>query len=284
MNFKYLILTITILGTSLAMNYCTEGKCGRCELAANGTDLTCKSCFYSKPDKISDGVYQCLGNEFPLVNCIAVSVETPTSCMVCANGYGMLQPQQTEEEARKNQGQVDVSCKLLNIKNCKLGIFLKDGTQNCFVCDQDHQLSSDKKTCIKLARSKKIGFCQEYQTDTETQNPICTVCQPGYTLDIHFNSCTASSDKTKCTITKGLSANDDGTCMRCSTTKFFFAVDLKDNDNSKQECVFKSYWSTGLKVGVIVLAILFFLAIGFISFKKISKKGLIEQRDEYFEA
>ena len=49
-------------------------------------------------------------------------------------------------------------------------------------------------------------------------------------------------------------------------------------------CEFRPYWSTGLKVGVIVLGVLFFLVIGFISFKKISKKGLIEQRDDYLEA
>ena len=239
-------------------------------MAANGKDQTCMSCFYSKPKLVKEGVYKCVGNEFPLKNCHAVLSESPDSCSECAEGFGMKQVTIEGDPVAKT------SCHRIGIEHCKLGIFLANDVENCLVCKNDYQLGITKTSCIAIVPDKKIPNCQEYTTDPETSNPKCKLCQVGYSLEIDYNTCSQDNDRSKCMITKGLRANNDGTCMRCSTSKSFFATAISEKDNNKQICTYMSYWNTGLKIGVIVLGVLFFSGISFISFKKISRKGHIE--------
>ena len=144
-------------------------------------------------------------------------------------------------------------------------------------------LSFDKKMCTTVTSANKINYCLEYQTDTN-QNIICASCQPGYLLNLQNNTCTLSKDKSNCLITKAFSANDNGTCMRCDANKFYFSSDLKASNDIYQICVYNSYWSTSIKIWTVLAGVLILLIIAGISYKKISSKKVIEQRDQYVEA
>ena len=88
-----------------------------------------------------------------------------------------------------------------------------------------------------------------------------------------------------CVINQFTKGNPDGTCERCSTQKFYFAVGLKEAKDNQQICSYKSYWSDTLKAGVIITAAVIFLAITVFIIKKIrTSKTKVSLREDYVEA
>lgn len=277
MRILGLLLICLLMANNLCMNYCSYGKCGLCQMADNKTDYTCKVCFYSTPSLISEGVYQCNGNEFPLENCIAVASDEPNSCSVCDVGYGVIQKQQAGVNQKLS------TCQKLTIDNCRTGFYSESGEQLCTGCIQSYQLSLDKKSCGSVLQASKVSYCQEYQTDNNNK-VFCSSCAPGYYLNMDTNTCNQSKDKSMCLITRVLNANDNGTCTRCDTSKFYFSVNIKDGNNNYQICAYNSYWSTGAKVGVVIAGVAVILIISVIVYRRASSKKVIEQRDQYVEA
>ena len=88
-----------------------------------------------------------------------------------------------------------------------------------------------------------------------------------------------------CYIDDFTKANPDGTCERCSTSKFFFAIGIKDSQENRQICEYNSYWSNGIKAGVVVVGALIFLGITIFVVKKMGEKNEKPSlREEYVEA